>query len=203
MTNFNEVTVVKEALKVVVKLARTTYEALSQAIQHPYQQPASTHLASFSKTLEHISEVREGFMLCQRVQTSSELAELQYITRPATLDWDWLAEYGLSLKPSDTIETLASQLIVYQHTMTVLGIVPQLPAEVITFPQLRPTYADLYAPKRPSQMLERIEELERVLYRATMVPLDELTFDALRRTYAFFETSVWVINHHLTGILAD
>jgi hypothetical protein len=52
-------------------------------------------------------------------------------------------------------------------------------------------------------MLDRIEEIERTLYRATLMPLDDLAFDAVRRTYAFFEASAWVVNQHLAGLLAD
>jgi hypothetical protein len=53
----------------------------------------------------------------------------------------------------------------------------------------------------PSQTLERIEEIEQVLYQAGRVPLDELDFDAVRRTYAFFEASAWLVNHCLPRTL--
>jgi hypothetical protein len=49
--------------------------------------------------------------------------------------------------------------------------------------------------------LERIEEIEQVLYQAGLVPLDELDFDAVRRTYAFFEASAWLVNHYLPPTL--
>ena len=82
-----------------------------------------------------------------------------------------------------------------------LGLVPHLPAQFITFPQPYATYADVSMPVMPSQTLERIEEMEQVLYQAGLVPLEELDFDAVRRTYAFFEASAWLVNHYLPPTL--
>jgi hypothetical protein len=82
-----------------------------------------------------------------------------------------------------------------------LGLLPHLPAQAITFPQPNPTYSDVPVPAMPRQTLERIEEIEGVLYQAGLAPLDELDFDAVRRTYAFFEASAWLVNHCLPAML--
>jgi hypothetical protein len=203
MAKLDDLSLVKDALKMLVKIVKTTYDVLSQAVLQPDQKPPPERLTHLSQTLEHISDIREGFMLAQRATPLSEVAELRYLAQNAIFDWRWLEELGLALEPGQRLETVGSQLIAYNHSLTVLGLLPRLPSQVITFPQPRPTYADVLAPQRPSQMLDRIEELERVLYRAGMMPLDDLAFDAVRRTYAFFEAGVWVINHHLAFMLAD
>jgi hypothetical protein len=110
---------------------------------------------------------------------------------------------GLSLTPGNEIELVGNQLIAYQHALVALGMLPRLPAQAVTFPQPRPTYADVPVPAMPSQLLERIEEIERVLYRAGLVPADELAFEPLRRTYAFFEASLWLVDHYLPPMLSD
>ncbi len=84
-----------------------------------------------------------------------------------------------------------------------MGVLPRLPAEAVTFPQSHPTYADLSVPGSPSELLERIEEIERVVYRASVIPLDELAIGPLRRTYAFFEASSWLVTHYLPPVLTD
>ena len=47
------------------------------------------------------------------------------------------------------------------YALVALGLLPHLPAQAITFPQLYPTYSDVPVPARPSQTLERIEEIEQ------------------------------------------
>ncbi len=117
------------------------------------------------------------------------------------LDWGWLEAMGLSTVAGGQVELVGVQLIAYRHALVALGLLPRLPAQVITFPQRNPTYSDVPVPAMPSQTLERIEEIEQVLYQASLVPLNELDFDAVRRTYAFFEASAWLVNHYLPPTL--
>jgi len=203
MAKLEDVSFVKEVLKTLVKAIRSTYETLSQVIQRPDTPPKPQQAHYLSTSLEHIGHMREGFILSQRVSTHSEADELRYLAQQVLFDWQWLEELGLALKSGDQIERLGSQLITYQHSLTVLGLLPHLPPEVITFPQPHPSYADVPVPRLPGQMLDRIEEIEHILYRASFAPLDMLAFDAVRRTYAFFEASVWVINQHLTFMLRE
>lgn len=51
--------------------------------------------------------------------------------------------------------------------------------------------------------LDRIEEMGHVLYRTSYAPLGELAFNAVGRTYAFFEASVWLINRRCLFIVTD
>ncbi len=203
MSRLEDVEAAKEALRVLARVVKTTHDTLLQVIAHPKQQPTPEQQHHFSDTLDHIEDVREGFVLSQRTSALTSLAEVKWLVQRVLLDWQWVEAMGLSLAPGDEIELVDNQLIAYQHALVALGMLPRLPARAVTFPQPHPTYADVPVPAMPSQLLERIEEIEGVLYRAGLVPADELAFEPLRRTYAFFEASLWLVNHYLPPVLND
>jgi hypothetical protein len=191
----------KAALSALADVIRSTHETLGQVVHDPTQWPTTRQQYLLSDTLEHIGDVREGFVLSQRTSPRTETSELRRLVQHVLLDWGWLEALGLSTVVGGQVELVGVQLIAYRHALVALGLLPHLPAQAITFPQLHPTYSDVPVPARPSQTLERIEEIEQVLYQAGFVPLDELDFDAVRRTYAFFEASAWLINHYLPRTL--
>jgi hypothetical protein len=203
MSRLEDVEAAKGALRVLARIVKTTHNTLLQAIAHPTQQPTPEQQHHFSDTLDHIGDVREGFVLSQRASPLTSRAEVKWLVQHVLLDWQWVEAMGLSLTPGNEIELVGNQLIAYQHALVALGMLPRLPAQAVTFPQPRPTYADVPVPAMPSQLLERIEEIERVLYRAGLVPADELAFEPLRRTYAFFEASLWLVDHYLPPMLSD
>jgi hypothetical protein len=94
-------------------------------------------------------------------------------------------------------------LLYFNHALVALGALPHLPAQAVTFPQRRPTYADVTAPGLPGELLARIEEIERVIYQTEAMPTRALAYDPLRRTYAFFEASAWLVNNYLETLLKD
>ncbi len=103
---------------------------------------------------------------------------------------------------------------------TALGSLPRTPSEEVTFPYSYgkpPTYCDIPAPATPAAMLQRIEELETMLWKLMASDLQELvnhSYGPLRRTYGFFEVSARLANqearrfgikrtqrHHVPGTL--
>jgi hypothetical protein len=191
----------KAALRALADVIRGTHDTLGQAVYHPTQRPTAKQQHLLSGTLEHIGDVREGFVLSQRTSPRAETSELRRLVQHVLLDWGWLEALGFSTVAGGQVELVGVQLIAYRHALVALGLLPHLPAQAITFPQPLPTYSDVPVPAMPSQTLERIEEIEQVLYQAGLVPLDELDFDAVRRTYAFFEASAWLVNHYLPPTL--
>jgi hypothetical protein len=180
-----------------------THHTLAQAVHEPTQAPTGAQQRQLSDTLEHMGEVREGFILSQRMPLPLESSGLRKLIQHILLNWQWIEDMDLSLIPADRVELVGNQIVAFQHALVALGILPRLPAQAITFPQARPTYADVSAPAAPDELLERIEEIERILYQAGSAPLVELAFDPFRRTYAFFEASSWLVNHYLPPILGD
>lgn len=150
------------------------------------------------ETLAHLLDVREGLILSLRAGAADpqELQDLVRYTLGA-MDWNWLEELGLEFLPDETIHLPRIQLLAFAHSYLTLALLPRLPRRQITFPQPR-SYADIPVPRRPGDVLERIEELERVLTRVQIRTSTEVfTGDVLRRTYGFFETSAWLVRDHL------
>lgn len=149
--------------------------------------------------LAHLTDVREGFLLSLRAE-AVDPGELREIVRYTlgTIDWrGWLEELGLELLEDETIYLPRLQLLAFAHSYLTLALLPRLPRRQITFPQPR-SYADIPVPRRPGEVLERIEELERVLTRVqARASTGWFTGDVLRRTYGFFETSAWLVRDHL------
>lgn len=154
-----------------------------------------------TNTLEHIEGVREGFILSQRLDNYAGLSVLRDLVEHVLLDWEWLQNLNLGMQPSEEVDTVGPQLIFFNHALIALGMLPRLPAEAVTFPQRRPTYSDVKTPAEPGELLERIEEIERTIYHADLMPNKKIAHGPLRRTYAFFEASNWLVNQHLRPLL--
>ncbi len=193
----------RESLRALARVVKATHQVLSQSVHHPRHPPTQEWQRQLSDTLEHMGEVREGFVLSQRMPLPLELGELRELIQHVLLNWGWVEDMGLLMTPGVNVELVKDQIIAYQHALVAMGVLPHLPAEAVTFPQSHPTYADLSVPGSPSELLERIEEIERVVYRASVIPLGDLAVGPLRRTYAFFEASAWLIAHYLPPVLTD
>jgi hypothetical protein len=176
-------------------IAQGTKEALWTYIQQ--QAPlVADQQGNLSLTLGHLDQVREGFQITLRTSHVTSLDELRYLVSRVWFDWDWLAEQGLMLLPDDQVYQVHQQAFAFAHTITALALLPQLPVDQITFPG-RPSYADIPVPRSPAEILNRIDELESVLFTSTVKPVEAVEPEPLRRTYGFFETSAWLVFDHL------
>jgi hypothetical protein len=89
---------------------------------------------------------------------------------------------NLVFTPGSKIELVSEQLVVYNHALVALAVLPPLPAEAVPFPQKRPAYADLTVPALPTELPERSEELEQVIYQAQVMPAKPPAYGPFRRT---------------------
>lgn len=94
------------------------------------------------------------------------------------------AELGSRLTPAD-----AFSLVALAHARLVFAFLPQLPAADVRFPSGRPTYADIASPRGPAELVARIEELERELWRIASGRPVRRVDPAVRRTYGFFDAA--------------
>lgn len=196
----------RETLRQLARIVKSTRQMLATIVQEeewPGRWARKHRPGQLAETLQHLEDVREGFILTQRTPPHVSLAELRALVQHILLDWDWLYSMNLALAPASQIETVKQQLVVYNHALVALAVLPHLPAEAITFPQKRPTYSDLKVPALPGEMLARIEELERVIYQTEVTPATTPPYASFRRTYAFFEASTWLVNHYLEPLLGD
>jgi hypothetical protein len=159
---------------------------------------------------DYVSRVREGFVLSVRTADVSSADELGYLLERVLLDWDALSEelgldpaYKTAQNPAerseDPIEQVRDQLLAFGMAAVALGMLPRLPDAEVTFPKSysKPaTYADIPVPSSPAAMLQRIEELEKMIWQIAshdLVELAERSYNPLRRTYGFFESSAWLV----------
>lgn len=75
------------------------------------------------------------------------------------------------------------------HARLVFAFMPRLPVDEVRFPGGRGTYADIPTPRGPAELVERIEELERELWRIAIGRRVQRTDGAVRRTYGFFDAA--------------
>lgn len=206
MSQLTELTATREILRELARIVKSTRQHLAtmmQAKEWPNNHLASKQTGQFAATLDHIGDVREGFILSQRMTPHMTFAELRGLVEDILLDWKWVQELNLTFAPSQEVTPLGEQLVVYNHALVALSILPRLPANAITFPQRQPSYRDVSPPAVPNEMLARIEEIERIIYQTEVGPLKNVAYGPFRRTYAFFEASNWLVDNYLASLLDD
>ncbi len=190
-----------DARQTLRQLTVTAIEAnrtLSDGLHHPERYPSAEQSAVRNRILEALTKMREGFMLALRMEDLTIASELRDLLT-TLVDWTWLGELGLRWNTEMPLEHLGSQVILYQHSLIALGMLPRLPVEAITFPTR--TYRDIAPPASPGATLTRLEEIERTIWRSANEPLGALPSGSIRRTYGFFEATTWLAAHHLRGVV--
>jgi hypothetical protein len=188
----------RQVLRQLTVIALTANRALYDGLQSPNSEPSVERRATLNRILGDLKPMREGFMLTLRtsdVRLASELRDLIH----HLMDWNWLEELGLRWNTDEPLERLGGQVVLYQHAIIALGVLPRLPANAVTFPHGK--YADIPVPSTPGETLDRLEELERTIWAASSEPVNALSRDAVRRTYGFFDATTWLIATYLKDIV--
>ena len=208
------------------EVAETTTQLLSLGLQHhttfagkPREKPRKIDPVEqivLQQARDLMAQVREGFVFSVRSTQAPSKAELRFLLERVLHDWGALSEeLGLQVGPVEggptgqasgghaerqRLERLRYQLLAFGMAATALGSLPRTPSEEVTFPYSYgkpPTYCDIPAPATPAAMLQRIEELETMLWKLMASDLQELvnhSYGPLRRTYGFFEVSARLAN---------
>jgi len=181
-----------QAIRALGQLAEQTKAALAQRIHgEPLHENAQ---ATLHHALDHLSEVREGFILSLRTSAVPSFVELRALVERVMLDWSAWEAAGFRFMSAFQLARPGDQVFFFHHAYLAMGILPRLPDYAVTFPhQRRPTYADIPVPSTPGEVLDRIEEMERVVWVAENADLESAPADSIRRTYAFFEASAWLV----------
>jgi len=206
MSGMKDLTATRKALRELADVVKVTRQTLATRIQknnRPGWLLSGSQSGQLSKALEHVEEIREGFILSQQTPSQASISELRAIVRDILLDWDWVQDMNMLLTPAQQIERLGQQLVYYNHALVALAMLPRLPAQAITFPQPNPTYGDVSVPVLPGEMLARIEEIEQMIYQAEVGRVKSSAYAAFRRTASFFEASNWLVNNYLDPLLDD
>lgn len=187
----------------VLDLIRNTRLVLDELLQAGHLPVGGSALLA-EATLPHIEAIEAGIRGWLR-SDMADLAELRHLVgriaesrvdppggvaeaEAARVEADRerlrVIELGPRLTPVD-----GRSLAALDHARIVFAFLPRVPEGEVRFPGRRPTYADIPTPRGPAELIDRIEELERELWRiATGAPVRPVD-PAVRRTYAFFDAA--------------
>lgn len=148
--------------------------------------PARQYLANDALTF--CDRAREGYRWLLRAPDLTH-EEVRRVVRPIDLPvfdpYEPPRDHGLVVPNRQIV--IATNL-----AQVVLGWVPNVPAEAITYPGwARRTYADIAAPRSPSEFFERVDDLEGLIW-SIATGLRDAAATSLRRAYAFFESGFYL-----------
>jgi len=158
-----------------------------------------------TETLAHVEDIEEGFRVWLRAG-AVELAELRTLVARAGVRADdaltsaerraalieTMHEIAVTTGQPEIVPAPARYLAALQHARLVFAMLPRTPAEEVHYPAGRRTYADISPPRRPAELADRIEELERSLWSVATRHPPRLTDSSYRRTYGFFDAAAWI-----------
>jgi hypothetical protein len=187
-------------------LVRRTRELLDAAIDDGgLPAGGADYLADL--TLPHLEAVQAGFVGWLRADAAG-IAELRYLlslvgsarVQPATsgserraADAEAAMERSLAAsghRPAGRLRGAEPwDLAALSHARVVLAFLPRLPDQDVRYPAGRRTYADIPAPRGPAELADRLEELERQLWRTASGRTPDPVDPSFRRAYGFFDAA--------------
>lgn len=158
-----------------------------------------------TEALPHVEDIEEGFRVWLRAG-AAEVAELRALvaragvrTGEASTDAERRAalietmhDLAAAAAQPEIVPAPARYLAALQHARLVFALLPTTPAGEVHFPAGRRTYADILPPRRPAELADRIEELERSLWAVATRRTPRLSDGSYRRTYGFFDAAAWI-----------
>jgi hypothetical protein len=187
-------------------LAKRTRELLDQAVgDGELPQGGADYLSD--RTLPHVESVQAGFIGWLRSDAAG-VEELRYLlTRVAAIRVDGPANDAerRAAEAEALVEQIAAggrpssgsslhtpepwSLAALAHARVVLAMLPRIADEDVRYPAGRRTYADIPTPRGPAELSDRLEELERSLWRTATGLRPDPNDPAFRRSYGFFDAA--------------
>lgn len=185
-------------------LYRRTLSLLDQ-VSATGELPADAATLLASEALPHVEDMEAGFRVWLRA-SAADLGELRAMVVRAGV------VAGEALTPAEQRAALVEQmqrlaagadqgiapaparyLAALELARLVFALLPATPAADVHYPIGRRSYADIAAPRRPAELVERIEELERGLWRVAAGQPPRLSDAGYRRTYGFFDAAARLV----------
>lgn len=181
----------------LVRLCRRTQRVLLAVAQDQETEQDLVRSLIATEALEHVDAILAGVTYLARTGSFSQ-GELRELVRRAGIvaappagspearaaesEADAEARAGARprLAPIDPVTILAAG-----HARVVFSLIPSLPPGAVGWPRSHASYADIPVPRTEGELVDRVEELARVLW---LVAAGEPRRDeALRRTLAFYD----------------
>jgi hypothetical protein len=175
----------------LLETCRRTRAALHAIVNDEARDGAAVRDVLAREALDHVDAVLEGVLVLARTGgfSGEELRDLVRRAaileppRPGSPDGVAAEHEAAVLRPG--LRAIDGRtMLAAGHARVVFSLIPQLPAEAVTWPR-RPTYADIPVPRSEGELMLRAEELARVVWRVATG--DERRDEPLRRTLAFYE----------------
>lgn len=186
-------------------LAKRTRELLATALDDGVlPDGGADYLAD--RTLPHVESVQAGFVGWLRSDAAG-VEELRYLLRRVAsirVDAPVSDAERRAADAEEAVErTMAARdgrrsslriaepwsLAALAHARVVLAMLPRIADDDVRYPAGRRTYADIPAPRGPAELSDRLEELERSLWRTAAGRRPDPTDPAFRRSYGFFDAA--------------
>ena len=171
---------------------RRTHAALVAVVHDQARDGDALRELLAREALMHVETVLEGLVLRARTgQFSSE--ELRLLVRRAGIvaparpgSADAIAAEREAAHGQPGLRAVDGRaMLAAGHARVVFSIIPSLPPEAVSWPRHHRSYADIPVPHSEGELLQRAEELARVVWRVAAG--DERRDEPLRRTLAFYE----------------
>jgi hypothetical protein len=171
---------------------RRTRVALLSVIRDESADGAAARDQLAREALDHVEAVAEGLALLARTGHLSP-DELRALVRragivapprPGTPDAIAAEQEAAHDRPA-LRKVDGRTMLAAGHARIVFSVIPRLPPEAVAWPHRHGTYADIPVPRSDVELLQRAEELARVVWRVAAG--DERLDEPLRRTLAFYE----------------
>jgi hypothetical protein len=159
-----------------------------------------------TETLPHIEDVEAGFHSRLRAADTS-IEETRLLVQRAGM----VVPNGVGESRAALIEQMQAlsgaggdrqvqpastkRMAALHHARVVFALIPDTPAQDVHFPGLRASYADIPVPRTAVEFVERVEEIERILWRIAAGAPRGRHDGASRRVYGFFD-----VGERLTGL---
>jgi hypothetical protein len=155
-----------------------------------------------TQTLPHVEDMETGFRVWLRAN-EADTAEMRAMIaragvtsgpatpaeRAAALIEAMQAVAGRGRGPQIQAPP-AQSLAALELARLVFAMLPDTPSSDVHYPLGWRTYADIAPPRRPSELVERIEELESSLWRVAAGAPPRAGDARYRRTYGYFDAAV-------------
>ena len=107
MSGIEDLKATRKALRDMSRVVTFTRKTLAKMVREEERLgmvSAESQPGQLFEALEHLGEVREGFILSQRTTPQTALSDIRELVRHILIDWQWVHNLNLTLSPGDTVE---------------------------------------------------------------------------------------------------
>lgn len=164
--------------------------------------PRGTTAVLATETLPHVEDMEAGFQIWLRA-TEARVDELRVLVSRsgmvATGSMDKAEQRAALIEAiqklsgaggeRDLVPPSRRRLVAIDLARLTFAMLPSTPSSDVHYPHGLRTYADIAPPRTPAELSDRIEELERSLWRIATGNAPRLSDGSYRRTYGFFDAA--------------